>query len=484
MKTLYNTTCFILCLLLVTNACQQEKDTPLTEPQGNGSITLHFNLEPASTSRTGNEGIIQLYYEIKDGKMTSLESPERIPTGRAGDGNTADGGGMADLNVFLVNANDDIVARQSFSGLADVTTQTMNFLDLEPGEYTAYAYANTEGNDWFTMPSDNETSFSNYKNAWLKGLNGSIPSIQNGRMPLTGKLTIPVEGGNTSRTIAMLRPAGKLSITIKNEKTTDAITTSGMTLGNALPHTGYVFKQNNILPKSVENPYYPLANDGTYTIFPASSQLVFETLLYETIAEGFNYTISYKGDADYDFQDNLSGNLQHITGETDIFLIKIKDADLFLKLDLIANDEYQLYLVSALELDEKCYWHLSSNGAQQRGLTNDYYQASLQEMVSNQAVAFSGTKNYNKVTTFKYGGGNDYTIVGEGAAQLTYENGQFIATSNGTHLQFYKSVQTSGETIITPDPFPILVQNEVTNSIVPLTTIHRNQHIKLNIVFR
>ena len=72
----------------------KKKDTPLTEPQGNGSITLHFNLEPASTSRTGNEGIIQLYYEIKDGKMTSLESPERIPIGRAGDGNTADGRGM------------------------------------------------------------------------------------------------------------------------------------------------------------------------------------------------------------------------------------------------------------------------------------------------------------------------------------------------------------------------------------------------------
>ena len=277
----------------------------------------------------------------------------------------------------------------------------------------------------------------------------------------------------------MLRPVGKLSVTLQNQKTTDAVTITGMSLGDARPHTGYVFKHDAILPKSATNTYHSIGATDTHNIFPTSSQLVFETLLYETIAEeGFNYSISYQDEADYDFQENLSGNLQHISNG-DPFLVKIQNVDLFLRLEQTSDGGYNLGVVTALELDDKCIWSLSSNGKQVRGFTNEYYDVSLK--MENRLVSFSSS-----TPTFKYGGGNDYTIIGEGGSQLTYNatTKSFSATSNGTPLQFFQEVETSGGGIITPAPFPILVQNIINDELIPLTTIHRNQHIQLNIIFK
>ena len=120
---------------------------------------------------------------------------------------------------------------------------------------------------------------------------------------------------------------------------------------------------------------------------------------------------------------------------------------------------------------------------QKRGLKNSFYNVFL-VMGNNGSISFSNVdSNSNR---YKYGGGADYTIVGEGSIQLTYSTvtGQFTTSSNGTPLQFFEQVNVTGGEDIIIGPSPVLVQDVLNNTEIPLTTIYRNQHIQLNIIFR
>lgn len=474
----YISICLSVCMLLFTTACQTEKYTLLSPTEGTASLTLQLNMPSTTITKGINEESLHIFCELKDGVLVPFDSYVTPSNTKAADGNVEDGGGMADLTVFLVDNNDVIVARKHFPTLTNPVTQIINFPNLEVGNYTVYAYANTEGNDWFSMPTDSETSFTPYKDALLKPLSGNLPTIQNGRMPLTAKQEITIDNANNSRTISMIRPVGKLSVNVINQRTAQAATISGFSLGKVLPNSGYVFQKESILPESATtNPYFNLLNDFSCTVFPSSSQLIFDGLLYETIADGgFKFSITYQEESDYAFQENLSGNLQHIDRGHE-FLVKLQNADLFMRLEQV-NNTYKLELVSSLELDDKCYWYLSSNGRQRRGLTNSFYEISLN--------LSDGVQLSNRVEAFKYSGGSDYTTIGEGNNQLTYNyiSEEFITSSSGSHFQFYEHVEIIDGGMITTVPVQVLVQDPITNTEIPLTEIARNQHIVLNIVFK
>lgn len=476
MKRIYLHTlgCILMFMAFAAGSCQKIQEE--------ASLTLTFNMTPPVVTRSGEEVATVLDYVVKDGEITICERNETLAMTKAGDGNPADGGGMSDLNVFLVdNSNDNIVARKRISDIGNATTQTVNFLNLPVGEYSVYAYANTEGNDWFRMPAEGETSFAPYKDALLKSLNDGIPTIANNRMPLTGRQVIMLDGGNDSRTVEMLRPVGKITVTIFNERG-EAITTETPTMGKILPSTGYVFKHENILPENItSNQYHALEIiEDSHTVVPDSYHVVSETLLYESnVSEGFEVSMTYKG-ADYTFQENLSNNLQNVKQED--LLIKLykepgdMSEDRFLKLNQTEGN-YTLEWAYSYELDSKCFWRLSSSGRQQRGITNVFYGMSLN--MDDGILSFS-----SEVQTFKYGGSNDYAIIGEGSDQLTYDPaiGQFCASNEGTRFQFFTYVEdkNSGEI----SQIPVSIKDLTNNTMVPLTSIYRNQHIKMNIIFR
>ena len=467
------------CLLTGATACEQEYDPVIDTNEATASLSLQFNMTVPVVTKGGCEEQVIMSYVFEDGELRPTES---TPVTRAGDGNTADGGGMADLTVFLVdNTNDRIVARKSISDLTDVTTHHINFPGLAPGEYSAYAYANTEGNDWFTMPSANETSFASYKDGYLKRLSDGVPVVQNGRMPLTGKQDITVTNGNNSRTISMKRPVGRLKITAINEKN-DALTIDTPSLGEILPTTGYVFDHNGILShNSSTNPYHPVKSDeDSHTLIPGSYHVICNTLLYETVVDaGIQITMEYKG-ADYTFKENLSGNLNQVKQES--LLIKLYNAsgdstqDLFLGLTQTSSGTYQLELVPVHDLNDKCFWKLSSAGKQQRGITNLHYGVSLN---MENGLSFS-----NNIETFKFGGSRDYTTIGDGSKQLTYnqQTGQFSVSGNGTYFQFFTYVEDKNSGMI--ESYPIKIEDITSSTQIPLISIKRNQDIQLNIIFR
>lgn len=486
MKNIYIWLCIVGSMLLMLISCQQEKEDMLPAVGDTASLTMQFNLTPTSITRGDDDGIIQLNYLAQDGELIPCEAPTEQPATRVGDGNAADGGGMKDLTVFLVDKDNKIVGRQSVSDLESVTTQTISFVDLVPGEYTAYAYANTEGNDWFEMPDAAETSFADYENALLQEVPTGVPTLTNpDRMPLTGKQTIMVGSGNNISKIAMIRPVGKLSVTIKNKDTTKAVSAKTPTFGEFIPKTGYVFKHKEILGNGTNNPYHGVTDDEEYAVLPSSEHVVYESLLYETtLSGGITFSMSYGG-ADYTYQENFSDNLQKLGSESIIVkLFDFKSAgfkeDMFLRLDQV-DGKYQLGFVTAMEMDNKCFWMIGGSGKQQRWFVNKAFGVSIN---LTGGVSFD-TNN----TSLKYqGASDDSIIIGEGSNELTYypatdtKSESFGVSSDGTKFQFFTYVENS-DGFREIEPTPITIKDINSQSSIPLTTILRNQHVQLNIVF-
>lgn len=484
-KDLYISICIAACVLLTATACQQEHDA--LSPEGTASLTLYFNSPSLSLTRNANEETIQLYYEAVDGKITPCAAPVSMPltTRAVPDGNTADGGGMSDLAVFLVDkATNNIVAREKLTGLAaggvGTTEKTLYFLNLEPGDYTVYAYANTEGNDWFSIPADAETSFANYKDALLKPVTTGAPTVS-GTMPLTGKLDITVGGGENSGVVSMLRPVGKLSVVVHNEKTgTEAFSVKTPSMGAIFPKTGYVFKHDDILQDNVINPYHALPEDTEEHPVPAgTSNFVYEKLLYETHintavhismkCEGANYVLD---------SDMTTGKLNGIDA-SERFLVRLSEpinsVYMYLRLDQI-DGNYKLEIVPETELDDKCFWSLQGSGNQQRPFTNVFYDVSLRE---------GSSISWGSEQKLSYSYGESIKIGGD-SYQLTYDSGTgtFKFSNNGTGFQFFNFSGNANSDITINEAVKIeeIIENESTP--IPLTSIYRNQHIQLNIRFR
>lgn len=485
-KDLYTSICIAVSVLLSVTGCQQEHD--ILSPKNTASLTLYFNSPSLSLTRSDNEETLHLYYEAVDGKLVPYQAPVSLPATRAiGDGNTADGGGMADLAVFLVDEDDNIVAREKFTGLADggplagTTSKSVYFLNLQPGKYTVYAYANTEGNDWFSIPADGETSFAAYKDALLKPLTTGVPTISGTIMPLTGKLDITVGEGSNSGIVPMLRPVGKLSVVVHNEKTgSEALSVTTPSMGEIFPKTGYVFKHDEMLPQSVDNPYHALPEDTEkHTITPGSFHLVYETFLYEThINTAVHISMKCEGANFVLDSDMTTGKLNGIDA-AERFLVRLSEpinsVYMYLRLDLI-DGNYQLEIVPETELDEKCFWSLKGAGNQQRPFTNVFYNKSL-NTGSNISWGNEQKLSYSYGESIKIGGSN---------YQLTYDETtkKFKFSNNGTGFQFFNFSENANSDITINEAVKIeeIIEEETTP--IPLTSIYRNQHIQLNIRFQ
>ena len=436
---------------------------------------MQFQLTPAAMSRSGDSGAVELFYTVEDNVLNPCEAPANWPISRAlGDGNVADGGGMADLTVFLVDANDRIVERQSLKALSDPTTQEITFRQLRLGTYTVYAYAHTEGNDWFAMPTESEISFANYKDAKLKLLDGTVPpTIANGRMPLTGKKEISVSFGDNSETIEMIRPVGKLSVSIINKRK-KSINTTSFSLGKIFPSTGYVFPHNVVFPQNAtSNPYYELPNldRANITVLPDVVYNIYETLLYES-----QNTSAIQISMDYNTEDvtltNFTGSLNGIDTGTKI-IIKLVGTDLYLSVN---PDTKKLIMVSASEFNEYCVWHLYGSGNQNRPIEHAVFDG-----------YYINSENLEIIYAKKP---NDLFITFQGDVEATtmddikYDVNTEQFSNNAGDRSDFQFFSVGESNIETGDINKEILEQIDATQTRPLTTIRRNQDVRLNLVFQ
>lgn len=481
--------CLAICCLFATMACHEDAVLPTSSPDETGSLTLQFQLTPASVTRGGGSGVTELFYTVHDGELVPCEAPKAMPTTKAiGNGDVADGGGMADLHVFLVDAADNIVARQSFSNLTNATTQVVTFRDLTRGAtYTAYAYANTNGNDWFAMPGADETSFATYKDALLKSLSGTALTIANGRMPLTGKQQFTITSDNLG-IIEMLRPVARLEVDVINNRTagttTDAVTVGNIDFGNLFPKTGYVFQHDEMYGVDKGNTYFPLNSSEEYPVLPGSSHVVLNTLLYETTGSEIKLSMNYKY-ANFNYEDDMASNkVQGNITTTTKMVIKLYQSgntpskDLFLGLE---NDEsgYHLVLIPAEDLENNSIWYLDGQGnGKKRGLHNLAYDVYIN--LDNSTLSYTSSPY---IFSFSSSSTNGAFPIGDGN-YLAYDSTRtppfYVSTTKTTLFQFYTYVEGTGGG---SPSYEIPINVEEISDTETISSIYRNQHVKINIVF-
>ena len=486
----------LMALTALFTSCTEDKETLLQKEEC--SVVLQFHMTPAKTTRAASDYTRHVFYSIKDGK-TTLDSIYHAPTTRAvtpGDGDVADGGGMADLTVFVVDANDNIVRRESFSVLdgSEAIVKNITFEDLEIGPYTIYAYANCEGNDWFMLPPAGEISFANYKDAVLKPLFGTvIPTIANGRMPLTGKQEVVLTYGANSGTVEMLRPVSRLDVTLLNKRTT-GINTNQFDLGNIFPATGYVFKHDEILARDAEytfngttgtNNYHPLPMVIENTpILPNTEKMFYNALIYENEAESYTLNLGYT--------EKIVINEDVDPGDKDIqnkdikTLIQLKGQDKYLRL----NESNRLEMVPASQLDDKCYWLIGSAGGQNRSFMNNNNTKPLYLDINNETYSFSETAvilRYGNLQNKIYFsiGKDDYWLRYDEATNsfTTFYDKKLNNSSGAAVFEFTTYHLNEGEGGSFSEEIEVSVEHMGSTTVQALQEMLRNEIIHLHLVF-
>lgn len=232
----------ILFALLLCCSC-----IPQEQPEGTGDVSLVF-----STA-----------------SMTRAKTP--------GDGTPADGGGIArrtddatlpDLRIFLVNNSTEAVTAR-YPGVAATDGQlhtgftssrdTVSFQGIAAGDYTVYAFANTEGLSMAGTPDLSAISTKTALDALLFAALASNPdtiALSNSRLPLaaTEPLTV-TENHNGTANVELLRCLAKVSVELINQtggtlSLADLVDAPGLDvkLAHMNPSQGYVFAHDPDVP--------------------------------------------------------------------------------------------------------------------------------------------------------------------------------------------------------------------------------------------
>lgn len=224
------------------------------------------------------------------------------PLTRAGNGNAADGGGIAtvsgnpdapDVVVFLFHqSNPSYHYRFEPTGTTDGectflsdTQTTIEFLEIPQGTYSVYAVANTEGL-WPIVGSPAWSSITTEEA--LKDLvftalsSGTVPAISHSRMPLSAVGTVTVTANHRGVvSLNLLRCLSKVSVSLVNQ-TDDALTLSDLDISllNMCPDRGYLFAHSPDAPEGTTYGDITLATGDSGTMTNPGDSLVRASLVF------------------------------------------------------------------------------------------------------------------------------------------------------------------------------------------------------------
>ncbi len=195
---------------------------------------------------------------IPSGKITVGFRTGDVST-KAGDGNVADGGGIAfdnglpDLIILVADSRGELVRKYPENGIlqqgATPTEMAVTFTGLDEGTYMVYAFANTLGLwDMASGGSDvsnitSLTSASQLQALQFKPVSGSTARVlRNGRLPLSAEGQASVsEQGNGEVSLEMIRCVAKVSLELENN-TGESLELDGLdfSIKGINPDRGYV----------------------------------------------------------------------------------------------------------------------------------------------------------------------------------------------------------------------------------------------------
>lgn len=388
---------FCYCILFlgaVLGMCGCDKES-LDTPRGEGSLELTISAAP--------------------------ESRAEVP----GDGVAADGGGMVDLSVTLVDPRGTIVDTKSFTALAgdEQLRKSVAFTGLEIGQYTIYAYANTKNSSALSTQAAASTT----RDATFTALTGTAtPTIDDTTpMLLTAQKVVPIGVGMTHATIDLLRPVVEFSFELYNHSDYNMKVT-------ALSFSDFNSSTSYVLPHDGE---IPTAN--TYRSLPAATlpqtvtkksgtdaatgwKELYHTFLFENRAPSYTFSITIE------VPDKIVENTEIETKvgtsvespEADVqYVIKQQDVERYVTMN---NDNLSTTTDDPVG-NESAYWLFIPNGSGYR----------IQNVATGLYLRYNSglttTGQQNQATTFTYSDDLLYCSVREGRNTRTY----YLRYNNG-----------------------------------------------------
>ncbi|MBO5685842.1 MAG: hypothetical protein J6R73_04570, partial [Alistipes sp.] len=221
-----------------------------------------------------------------------------------GDGSVADGGGMEDLTLVLVDPNGVVAAKQQLTALTgdDQLVKEVVFEHLNVGNHTIYAYANTE-RSYLTEAKTMLASLA-VGDAFGAAQRDALFTTRTGTaapetdpsksLLLTASQEVVVEMGTTSTSIVMVRPIVRFEVLLNNHAAVP-MTVTGLSTSAFNPSTGYLLPHGGVLPASVTYrnlPSYDSYTGGSDLVVPANAeQTIYCTELFENRASSYTLNL-------------------------------------------------------------------------------------------------------------------------------------------------------------------------------------------------
>lgn len=227
-----------------------------------------------------------------------------------GNGNISDGGGMEDLTLILVDPQNVVVSKktytytdgawsgdglQSFEENKAVTTR---FTDLDITDYWVYVYANTKNCMDFWGDIQTKLDAVSIGNAFtladevLPKLTDTATPLTDPNKPmlLTAAQKINIGIGTTTAVVELLRPLVSFELQIHNHSSKN-LKINSLSFENFNPETSYLTPHENLLEESGSNVYrsLPALSSTPITISSNDKATVYQTYLYESNALNTRY---------------------------------------------------------------------------------------------------------------------------------------------------------------------------------------------------
>lgn len=415
-----------------------------------------------------------------------------------GDGDVADGGGMHDLTLILVDPHNIVVNKKqlTYNGGAwigaDISASegnkqiTTSFEGLDIAHYDIYAYANIYGRtDSYSSIATLVESVAvgsefTLADATLPPLTDTVTPEKSDANPmlLTAFKRIPISIGSTSTMVELQRIMAYVELVVVNNSS-KKLNVNSLSFRNVNPSTAYLTPHDDMLASGANNTYRGLPNFvGTVDVDAMSEKSVYGSYLLESSGDKSLYAFDINIGIDATTSSSVTkyDGLTTHTGEYTNGAIYALGYPYNDTVYYLADDgNGNLTTLTELKNDNfmRAEWYLFSSGYIQNVATDNKFYGDTVKDSGNKLYFFhdgNGTYDiYAKFDKFKYLQYRDSMI------QYIYNDGSL------TKWQLY-TVKTS----IGTDDDELFEPKQLTQQISiidgegiakPMTEIRRNSHI-------
>lgn len=416
-----------------------------------------------------------------------------------GDGNVADGGGMQDLTLILVDPHNIVVNKKqlTYNGGAwigaDIIASegnkqiTTSFEGLDIAHYDIYAYANIYGRtDIYSsiatlVESVVVGSEFTLADATLPELTGTATPEKSDTNPmlLTAFKRIPISIGSTSTMVELQRIMAHVELVVVNNSS-KKLNVNSLSFRNVNPSTAYLTPHDDMLASGANNTYRGLPNFvGTVDVDAMSEKSVYGAYLLESSGDKSLYAFDINIGIDATTSSSVT-KYDGLTKHTENFVSGEEYAlgYTYNGIEYYLADDGNGNLTALTELNDdnfmRAEWYLYDSGYIHNVATgNNFYGDTVKDSGTQMYFFPNGNGTYDIYA--KFSGVFKYLQYYNNKIQYYYNNGSL------TTWQLY-TVKTS----IGTDDDELFEPKQITEQISvidgegiakPMTEIRRNSHI-------